>query len=180
MTRLAIITFAAGLLTTYGSAQEPKAADGTVRGEVFTIDANAARAMVPATKILLDGLAHVGAQSDNDGKFEFDAVAPGSYVIIAQAPGMTTQQSVMVSTGSIADVELGMRVQAVVQSTTVTAESDFVDPKQSPGVNAIDDSAIRNMSNIDERINSLLPLVGVVRGQPADGLRAARLPGAQA
>jgi len=58
---------------------------------------------------------------------------------------------------------LEMKVQAVVESTTVTAGQ--IDPKESPGTTTIGESAVRNMPNLDERFNSLLPLIpGVVRG----------------
>jgi outer membrane receptor protein involved in Fe transport len=61
-----------------------------------------------------------------------------------------------------------MKVQAVVESTTVTARTEQVDSKESSGTNTIGESAIRNMPNLDERFNSLLPLIpGVVRG-PSD------------
>src|SRR2546427_12299797 len=59
-----------------------------------------------------------------------------------------------------------MRLEAVAESTTVIASASSVDTKSEPsGTNTIGESAIRNMPNIDEHFQSLLPLIpGVVRG----------------
>jgi outer membrane receptor protein involved in Fe transport len=58
-----------------------------------------------------------------------------------------------------------MKVQAAVESTTVTASTDRIDTKESSGTSTISESVVRNMPNLDERFDSLLPLTpGVVRG----------------
>jgi hypothetical protein len=62
-----------------------------------------------------------------------------------------------VAAGSPSEIVLVMKVQAVVESTTVTAGQ--IDPKESPGTTTIDDSAVRNMPNLGERFQSLLPLI---------------------
>lgn len=159
-TALAIALFALG-----ASAQDPRSTVGTVRGEVFTVDANGAHAIVPAIKVALDGPVHIEADSDREGKFTFDAVRPGSYTITAQAPALTTQENITVTAGAVSEIALEMMVQNIVESTTVSASADTVDSKQSAGIGTIGESAIRNMPNVDERIDSLLPLIpGVVRG----------------
>jgi hypothetical protein len=132
---------------------------------VFTLDASAARAVVPAAKVSLDGPIHRDVESDGQGKFDFDALPSGSYTITAQAPGMAALQGVTVTTGTVSEISLEMKVQNVAESTTVTANSDSFDIKQSSGANTITESNIRNMPNIDERFDTLLPLIpGVVRG----------------
>src|SRR5947209_10803336 len=59
-----------------------------------------------------------------------------------------------------------MKLEAVAESTTVIASASSEDTKSEPtGTNTIGESAIRNMPNIDEHFQSLLPLIpGVVRG----------------
>jgi hypothetical protein len=165
MMRTLNIVVALGILATCASAQGPGQTDGTVRGVVSEVDTSATHAVVPDANISLDGPIHLKTKSDSEGKFAFSAVPSGSYAITAQAPGMTAQQNETVTAGAVSEITLEMKVQTVVESTTVTASADSIDTKQSSGTNTISESAVRNMPNLDERFDSLLPLVpGVVRG----------------
>ena len=165
MRRLLYIALAIGLFAIGLFAQSPKPATGTVRGEVFTIDAKGAHAAVPATRVALDGPVRLEAVSDPEGRFAIDAVPAGSYTITTQAPGMTTRQSVTVNAGAISDVSLEMKVQNVVEFTTVSASAGTVDSKQPSGIGTISESDVKNLPNRDERFSTLLPLIpGVVRG----------------
>ena len=160
-----LVYFAFGLFAIAIFAQDPKPAAGTVRGVVFTVDANGAHAVVPATKVALDGPVHLETESDSEGKFAIDSVPAGSYTLTAQAPGMTTQQRVRVSAGANSDLSLELKVQEIVESASVSANADDVNSKQAPGINIIRESAVKNMPNLDERFSTLLPLIpGVVRG----------------
>jgi outer membrane receptor protein involved in Fe transport len=165
MTRLVNVALIIGLLATCASAQGPGQTEGGVRGVVSAVDASARHAVVPAANISLDGPIHVKAKSDSEGKFAFGAVPSGSYTVTAQAPGMTAHQNVTVKAGAVSEITLEMKIQTVVESTTVTASVDAMDTKQSSGTNTISESAVRNMPNLNERFDGLLPLVpGVVRG----------------
>ena len=53
MRRLVNIALAIGLLATGAAAQSSGQTEGSVRGVVFTVDASATRAVVPAAKISL-------------------------------------------------------------------------------------------------------------------------------
>jgi outer membrane receptor protein involved in Fe transport len=132
---------------------------------VFTTEQDTAGSVVPGTKLSLDGPVHFEAESDLEGKFAFNTVPFGSYTITAQAPGLTATQTVEVRAGSVSQLELEMKVQAVIASATVTASIDQVDTKESSGSTTIGQSAVEHMPNRDEHFESLLPLVpGVVRG----------------
>jgi outer membrane receptor protein involved in Fe transport len=157
-----------GLLAVCVSAQSTADGNGSVDGVVFTVDANGGHAVIPTARISLDGPTHIEAESDGLGKFAFNAVPPGAYTINAQAPALAASRTIEITAGSNSEIALEMKVQAVVESTTVTARTEQVDSKESSGTNTIGESAIRNMPNLDERFNSLLPLIpGVVRG-PSD------------
>jgi len=163
--KLAATAVAIGLLTACVSAQSAGKATGIVDGVAFTVDASGSRAVVPASRISLDGPTHIEAESDGAGKFAFKAVPPGAYTINAQAPGLAANRTIEVTAGSVSEIALEMKVQAVAESTTVTASTDQVDTKVFPGTSTIGESAVRNLPNVDERIQSLLPLIpGVVRG----------------
>jgi hypothetical protein len=163
--RLAQLAFAIGLLVVAALGQSTGPATGTVRGVVFTADADGGRSVVPAAKISLDGPVHLQVQSDNEGKFACNAVPPGSYRVSAEATGLAATQNVTVAAATISEIALEMKIQAATQSTTVTASAEPTDTKEPSGTNTVGESAVRNMPNIDEQFQSLLPLIpGVVRG----------------
>jgi hypothetical protein len=120
----------------------------------------------PTAQISLDGPAHIETESDSTGKFAFNAVPPGAYTINAQAPGLAANRTIEVAAGSPSEIALEMKVQVVVESTMVTAAQ--IDPKESPGTTTIGESAVRNLPNLDERFNSLLPLIPGFRKLDAD------------
>src|SRR6185369_16688877 len=104
-------------------------------------------------------------ESNGEGRFVFGAVPAGSYTITAEGPGLSGTQNVEVRAGSVSKLELEMKVQALTESTTVTASTDLVDAKESSGTTAVGQSAVEHMPNRDEHFESLLPLIpGVVRG----------------
>jgi len=157
-----------GLLAALALGQtkpETNSSSGSIQGVVFTTEQDGARSVVPGTKLSLDGPVHLQAESDPDGKVEFNAVTPGSYTITAEAPGLAATQNIEVRAGSVSQLELEMRLQAVTESTTVTASTEQVDTKESSGSPIIAQSTVAHAPNRNERFEDLLPLVpGVVRG----------------
>jgi hypothetical protein len=135
--RLAKLGFAFGLLAQLALGQTAGPATGTIQGVVFTADAGGGRSVLPAAKILLDGATHVETQSNVEGEFLFSTIPAGSYTITAQAPGVAARQSVLVTRGSASQVELEMKLQAVAESTTVTASADPVDTKEPSGTSTV-------------------------------------------
>jgi hypothetical protein len=163
--KLTKLLIAIALVSTCALAQSTGASTGSVQGTVFTIDADGGRSVVPEAKISLDGPAHLEAESDAEGKFAFKAVPAGDYKIRTTMPGMAAEQNLTVQEGVVLEAALEMRLQAVTESTTVTASAEPVDTTQASGTNTIGQSTVRNMANRDERFENLLPLVpGVVRG----------------
>jgi TonB dependent receptor/Carboxypeptidase regulatory-like domain len=165
MEQLLSILVAIGLLATCSFAQDPPAATGTVQGVLFTLDPSGDRSMVPAAQISLDGPTHVETESDGEGEFTISAVPPGSYTISAHGPGISAAGNVAVAAGAISKVALEMKLETVQQSVTVAAGTDSGNPNEAPATNRIGESAVLDAPNVDERFESLLPLVpGVVRG----------------
>ena len=163
--RFPSIALAFGLLIGCALGQTTPAPNGSIQGVIFTIEQDNSRSVVPGTKLSLVGPVHLQAESDLEGKFTFNAVTPGSYAISADAPGLTATQNIEVRTGSVSKLELEMKLQAVTESTTVTASTEQVDTKESSGSTTIGESMVEHMPNRDERFEDLLPLVpGVVRG----------------
>jgi hypothetical protein len=163
--RLANGVVAIVLLSACALAQSPARTTGTVHGTVFIVDDDRDRSVIPSAQVSLMGPTHLAVQTDGQGNFSFESVLPGDYAISAESSGMAGTQNIVVQAGTVSEVSLEMKLVAVAQSTTVTASTDQVDPKAPSGSNRIRESAIRNMPNIDEHFQSLLPLVpGVVRG----------------
>jgi hypothetical protein len=105
-------------------------------------------------------------ESDAAGEYAFTALPPGSYIVTAQAPGLIGMQAVDVTAGRSMDVPLEMKVQA---TTTVTVSSNDDEKQDSAAASTISESAVQTVPNINERFESVLPLVpGVVRG--SDGV----------
>jgi hypothetical protein len=162
---VSIIALGLALLAGCALAQSGPQPVGSIQGVVFTTEHDHTHSVVPGAKLLLDGALRLEAESDSEGKFAFVKVPPGPYTITAQASGLTATDNIDVQSGSVAQLELGMKLQAVAQSTTVTASPDPVDVKGSSGSDVVGESAVVHMPNSDERFQSLLPLIpGVVRG----------------
>src|SRR3989442_2934335 len=95
----------------------------------------------------------------------FNAPPPASYNLKALAPHMTATQTVVITAGTALEALLEMKVETVSESTNVTATSDTVVTQEAAGSNTVGESAVKNTPNVNERFESLLPLVpGVVRG----------------
>jgi Carboxypeptidase regulatory-like domain/TonB dependent receptor-like, beta-barrel len=136
-----------------------------IRGTVFTTDRDGGHSVLPHATITLQGPLTRQTQSDEQGRYAFVAIAPGTYVINASAAGLTGTANVQARPGLNAVVPIEMKVQQVTTSVTVTASPEPA-PLQESGQNVtINASTVNHAPNSNERIESLLPLVpGVVRG----------------
>ena len=166
---LSSLVVSIGLLAACAFAGDRELQTGRVRGVVFTADANGFHSVVPGAKVFLIGPATRAAETDATGKYVLNALPPGSYNLTAQAPGMIATQTVFVAAGTVSEALLEMKVEAVAQSTTVTASADAAGAQEAAGTNTVGESAVRHMPNTNQRFESLLPLIpGIVRGP--DGL----------
>ncbi len=147
-------------------ASDTKAETGTVQGVVFTADGAGGRSVVPGAKVSLTGPAVRETEADATGKYAFPALPPGSYKLTAHAPGMIATQTVAVVVATVSQAPLEMKVEVVSASTTVTATADGLGTAEPAGSNTVGESEVRDMPNLSERFDSLLPLIpGVVRGR---------------
>ena len=153
------------LLSTCAMAQSPARTSGTVHGTVSIVDDHGVRSVIPSVKVSLTGPTNLTVQTDDQGNFSFDSVSPGYYAISAESTELSAKRHIAVQAGTVSEVSLEMRLVVLAQSTTVTASADQVDLKEASGRDTVGKPAVRNMPNIDEHFQSLLPLIpGVVRG----------------
>ena len=135
---------------------------GRVQGVVFTCNADGSHSAVPGTKVFLLGTETHETDADAAGGYVFTDLPPGSYTLKAQAPGFIAMQAVVVATGRSMDVPLEMKIEA---STTVTVSSNSSETQDSAAVSTVGESAVQTVPNVNERFESVPPLVpGVVRG----------------
>ena len=129
---------------------------GSVEGTAFVMDSGGA-SYVPGAKITLQGPKTIEAETDGNGKYNFHDVEPGTYTIAASFPGLQTTQEVVVKSGAVAQADLELKPVAVTTSVTV---ADTVSDEKAPTVTeTITGKTIADAPNVNERFESLLPLV---------------------
>ena len=116
------IGIALGLLASFAFGQSSTPATGTIQGVVFTVDTDGARSVLPAAEISLDGATHVETQSNHEGK------SCRCLRDHRASAGIAAVESIHVTAATVSEVELEMRVQAVAESTTVTASAEPASP----------------------------------------------------
>lgn len=147
---------------------------GRLEGSVFTAEAGGGRAFVPGARVHLHPLPAVSAGrevvTDALGRFVFPEVAPGRYSLSADFSGLRSDAvEIAVKSGKTAEVEIELKLPAVKESVTVSAQTEAVDVTQTVSAGVLRESEITNAPNVNERFETLLPLLpGVVRGP--DGL----------
>ncbi|HOK46680.1 MAG TPA: carboxypeptidase-like regulatory domain-containing protein, partial [Bryobacteraceae bacterium] len=141
---------------------------------MFTAEAGGGRAFVPGARVHLHPLPAVSAGrevvTDALGRFVFPEVAPGRYSLSADFSGLRSDAvEIAVKSGKTAEVEIELKLPAVKESVTVSAQTEAVDVTQTVSAGVLRESEITNAPNVNERFETLLPLLpGVVRGP--DGL----------
>ncbi|MBV9501530.1 MAG: TonB-dependent receptor, partial [Acidobacteriaceae bacterium] len=153
------------------NAQSPRlvAQSGELQGDVFTGDPNGVQLAVAGAAVKLSGNgASAQTSSDENGRYHFSAIAPGSYRIDVTAQGLAGSADVTVSDGITTEAPVQLQVQTLQQSVTVTAEQSSLS-REPADQTQVTRSVVLDAPNRFDRFDSLLPLIpGVVRGP--DGL----------
>ena len=152
---LVVPWFALSILANDGSN-----AAGKLEGAAFVGDPDH-RSYVAGAKVVASGPVTLETETNADGKYAFAAVPAGSYTVKANFPGLEAEQAVLVEAGRLVQAELQLRPEQAKESVTVRAS----DPDGKASTETIATKTLRDAPNMDERFESLLPLVpGVVRG----------------
>jgi hypothetical protein len=136
---------------------------GVVRGSVTITDANGP-SYVPGATVKLSGNTETEVQADNEGKFNFSSVQPGTYSVMAQFPSLAAPPTtVVVEAGKTVEVVLQLSPVQVQSTVRVTATEEQVQTSSTSAT--ITEKTIANAPNANDRAETLLPLIpGVVRG----------------
>ncbi|MBV9155754.1 MAG: carboxypeptidase regulatory-like domain-containing protein, partial [Acidobacteriaceae bacterium] len=152
-------------------AQSPRSTAelGELQGDVFTSDPDGVRLGVAGASVKLSGnAASAQTSTDENGRYHFSGVGPGSYRIDVTAQGLAGSADVTVSDGKTTEAPVQLQVQTLQQSVTVTAEQSSLSSEPADQTQ-VTRSVVLDAPNRFDRFDSLLPLIpGVVRGP--DGL----------
>jgi len=119
--------------------------------------------VVPGAKVVLTGETTVETVADQSGNYYFSNVLPGSYKVTATSPGLQGEASVEITSG--ASVELPIELKPTALKTDVTVADTYQDVKTAASSETVQEKTIEAAPNINDRFESVLPLVpGVVRG----------------
>jgi hypothetical protein len=161
ITRRILPLIIACLIQTSMAAQS-SASTGRITGAIFVADSQGP-SYVPGAKVTLSGATSVERETDEQGRFIFDQLAPGVYAITAEFHGLQANQTVTVEVGKVVDVSVELKPLAVNTEVTVTASATEV--KGEIPTQTISANTVRDTPNQNERTESVLVLVpGVVRG----------------
>ncbi len=136
---------------------------GAVEGAVYVVDSEGP-SYVPGAKVILQGSKTIQTETDEKGRYSFQAVEAGAYTITASFPSLEAAQGITIPAGATTTVDLELKPVAVQTSVTVS-DTDNNDAKVPTVTETITEKTIADAPNANERFESLLPLVpGVVRG----------------
>ncbi len=149
------------LLVVYASAQTA-VGKGSVEGAAFTLDSEG-RSYVPGAKVTLQASKPLQTETDEKGQYSFRDLEPGQYTVVATFPGLQAEAEITITAGVALKVELELKPVSVQTSVTVSETSN--DAAAPVVTETITQKTIDDAPNVNERFESLLPLVpGVVRG----------------
>jgi hypothetical protein len=148
----------------HSPAKENSGAKGQIKGTAFVQDSTGQSYIATASVSLKGPTVTQKTQTDEDGRFEFRDLQPGTYTIEITTLGLQATASITVETGKVAQVSLDLKPAEVRESVTVKATAnDGI--ASSTAAETVTSNTLQNAPNIDDRTESLLPtLPGVVRG----------------
>jgi len=135
---------------------------GNLSGTVVVADSSGT-SVIPGAKVVLSGHVSLEAVTDQAGNFHFSNVPVGTYKLIASSPGLEGESSVEIPAN--ASVELPIELKPTELKTDVTVQDTYQDVKTAAPSETVQEKTIEAAPNVNERFESVLPLVpGVVRG----------------
>lgn len=120
-----IACFLLGCSLAWASVLSAQEANGALRGSVQDADFYVP---IPAVSIQLEGTGYT-TQTDDSGNFFINDLKPGQYTVLASAGGYIRERraDVVVSSGSVAEVSLGLTAEIVELDEFVVSSEELVD-----------------------------------------------------
>ena len=167
----AMLSLAALVAPVALAAQSPTTGSGAIAGRVI----GRGDEPVVGAFILLDGATRPATQSDADGRYRIDSVAPGTHTVEARRVGyLAARRTVDVAAGAVAaaDVALAADVATLHPVTVIGTRSDFAETRarafQVPGgVSVVEPAELR--ATRQANLKDVLKLTPGVFVQPRFG-----------
>ena len=154
------------LMTQGGYGQDVRSATSSLTGTVFVGDPGS-ESYIPEAKVFISGPTMAITETDQEGKYTFDNVPPGTYTVEASFETLKGELSIKLESNQLVELPIQLIITEVKTSVTVTA-TDSTSASPAPA-EIINEKTVIDAPNADEQFQGLLPLVpGVVRGP--DGL----------
>ena len=146
------------------AAQNAAAEDGRRTGTLGgTVSTGTADRLYAGAKVQASGSVTMQTETNGEGKFAFDDLPPGTYTLTANAPGLEAEQ--IVTLGASQVVQVSLQLKPVRTTTTIDVSAADTAQKTPAPTQTIGGKTLRDAPNVNERFETLLPLVpGVVRG----------------
>ena len=153
-------------MTQAGYGQDVRGATSNLKGTVFVGDPGS-ESYVAKAKVFVSGPVMATTETDQDGKYAFDKMPPGTYTVEASFETLKGELSIKLEPNQLVELPIQLTLTEVKTSVTVTA-TDSTSASPAPA-ETINEKTVNDAPNVNEDFQSLLPLVpGVVRGP--DGL----------
>jgi Carboxypeptidase regulatory-like domain len=127
---------------------------GTVRGTLFLLGSDGP-AYVPGGTVVLTGLETQKTETDQEGRYSFEAVPSGTYRIEAVASGLQAEQTITVEADKTTDTDLELKPTEVKSTVTVTVNAS--EARVPAPSETISEQTLRDAPNMNERFESALP-----------------------
>jgi len=153
-------------MTQGGYGQDVPSVTSSLKGIVFVGDPGS-EAYIPQAEVLVSGPVTAITGTDEEGKYAFDNLPPGTYAVEASFETLKAEMKIRVGPNQVVLLPIQLTLSEVKTSVTVTA-TDSTSASPAPA-ETINEKTVINAPNANEQFQGLLPLVpGVVRGP--DGL----------
>jgi outer membrane receptor for ferrienterochelin and colicin len=142
--------------------RQAKTPSAKIEGTVFVRDSAGNQSFVSGATVRLDGPATLEAETDANGKYVVAAVPFGTYTVEVALPGLKALRTVQVEDS---EVRLPLELKPMEVTASVVVTPDPAETKDPAPSETISEKTLRDAPNVNERFESLLPLIpGVVRG----------------
>jgi outer membrane receptor protein involved in Fe transport len=146
------------------AAQNAATGDGRRAGTLSgTVSTGTENSLYAGAKVQASGSVTMQTQTNGEGQFAFNGLPAGTYRLTANAPGLEAEQTVTLRASQV--VQVSLQLKPVRTTTTIDVGAADTAQKTPAPTQTIGEKTLRDAPNVNERFETLLPLVpGVVRG----------------
>ena len=149
--KLRFLLMALFCMRTLVASAQTDSSTGSVRGILRLLDSDGTTYVAGGTIVLIGQLKQQ-TEADQEGRYAFEGLPPGTYRIEAIASGLRAERSIVVEPDKITNADLELKPTEVQSTVTVTASAN--DGKMSASSETISEQTLRDAPNVNERFES--------------------------